>query len=156
LSGKEVIFECELVALEGQFGILKYVIDQQWQVHGLTLRPGTATYAFYWTDRPYNLYWWLDEQGETVAYYFNLADSVNLSAQEFIWRDLIVDILVVPASHGDAVQEQIRVVDEDEVPDALDRGLRACIEAAKKQVLRDYPAIVEEVTAILGRYVHFG
>jgi predicted RNA-binding protein associated with RNAse of E/G family len=105
-------------------------------------------------DRPYNLYWWLDEKGGTVAYYFNLADSVSLSAQEFIWRDLVVDILVVPVSQGGAAQDQIRVVDEDEIPGGLDRGLRAYIEAAKRQVLRDYPAIVAEVTATLSRSVH--
>lgn len=146
LSGAEVTFECELVALEDRFGILKYVIDQQWQLHGLTLGPGAVTYAFYWVDRPYNLYWWLDEDGETIGHYFNLADSVELSAREFVWRDLVVDILVLPTG-------QVQVVDEEQVPDALDEALRAYIEAGKQAVLWDYRAIVEEAAALLDRYV---
>ena len=149
LSGKEVTFECELIAFEGQFGILKYVIDQQWQVHGLTLCPGTATYAFYWTDRSYNLYWWIDQNGDTVGHYFNLADSVRLSAHEFIWRDLIVDVVVLPSGH-------IQVVDEDEMPDALDGELRAYIDSGKRQVLRDCRALIQEARAMLDGHVHIG
>ncbi len=145
LSGAEVTFGCELVALEGRFGILKHVIDRQWQVQNVTLGPGTVTYAFYWAQRPYNLYWWVDENGETVGYYFNLADSVSLSAQEFVWRDLVVDILILPTG-------QVQVIDEHEVPDALDSELRRFIEAGKRQVLRDYQAIVEEASALLNRY----
>lgn len=145
LSGTEVTFECELVALENRFGILKYVIDRHWQVQNVTLGPGTVTYAFYWTQRPYNLYWWLDENGESVGHYFNLADSVSLSTQEFIWRDLVVDILVLPTG-------QVQVIDEHEVPDTLAGELRRFIEAGKRQVLRDYQAIAEEASALLNRY----
>ena len=146
LSGAEVVFECELVALEDAYGILKYVIDQHWDVHGLKLRPGTITYAFYWKDRPYNLYWWLDENGKTVGYYFNVADSSSLSAHEFIWRDLIVDILVLSSG-------QVQVIDEDEVPDALDEGLKTRIETGKQRVLQDCCAVIEEVNLILSRFV---
>ena len=135
LSGAEESFECELVALEDGFGILKYVIRRRWQVAGVTLEPGTVTYAFYWTGRPYNLYWWLDEQGATLGHYFNVVDSVSLSAQAFVWRDLIVDVLVLPSG-------QVHVLDEDELPDALDEDLRAFIEAAKRQVLREHRAII--------------
>lgn len=142
LSGAEVTFECELVALEDRFGILRYVIDQQWNVEGLTLRPGTVTYAFYWTDRPYNLYWWLDEDGQTLGCYFNVADLVSLSEREFVWRDLVVDILVLPTG-------QVHVIDENEVPDGLDEELRAYIDAGKRQVLRNHPIIVEAAAAIL-------
>jgi predicted RNA-binding protein associated with RNAse of E/G family len=144
LSGDEVIFECELVALEDGFGILKYVLDQEWQVQGLTLRPGDVTYAFYWTDRPYNLYWWVKRDGQTVGYYFNLADSVSLSPHEFVWRDLIVDILVLPGG-------QVQVIDEDEVPDDLDEELKAFIASAKRQVLQNHPAVIENARAMLAR-----
>jgi predicted RNA-binding protein associated with RNAse of E/G family len=145
LSGAEVVFECELVALEDRFGILKYVLDRRWQVHGLTLHPGTLTYAFYWLDRPYNLYWWLDGSGETVGYYINLADSVQLSAREFAWRDLVIDLLVLPGG-------RIRLIDEEELPDGLEQGLLSYIQAGKRLLLRDYKAIIEEATALLQRY----
>lgn len=146
VSGAEVVFECELVALEDRFGILKYVIDRHWTVQGLKLGPGTITYAFYWMDRLYNLYWWLDENGKTIGYYFNVADSLSLSAREFIWRDLIVDVLVFPNG-------QVQVVDEDEVPDAADEGLKSHIESGKRQVLQNYRAVIEEVNRILSGIV---
>jgi hypothetical protein len=146
LSGAEVAFECELVALEGRCGTLRYVIDRPWQVAGLTLEPGIVTYAFYWTDRPYNLYWWRTENGGTVGFYFNLADSVSLSAAEFVWRDLIVDVLVLPDG-------RVRVIDEDEVPEGLEDGLRIIIEAGKNEVLQNYQDTIQEVKAMLKKYV---
>lgn len=145
LSGAEVVFECELVALEDRFGVLKYVLQQGWQVHGLTLRPGTLTYAFYWTDRPYNLYWWMDPDGGAVGYYFNLADSVALSPREFVWRDLVIDLLALPGG-------EILLIDEEELPDGLEPGLQAYIQAGKGLVLRDYRAIIAEAAALLKRY----
>ncbi len=156
LSGGEATFECELVALEPGFGILKYVLDREFlvlparasgQVHGLALRPGHVTHAFYWTDRPYNLYWWVDERGQTLGHYFNLADSVVLSRDEFSWRDLIVDVLVLPDG-------QALVIDEDQVPAGLDQRLQALIQTSKCIVLRDYPAIADEATTLLARYTH--
>jgi predicted RNA-binding protein associated with RNAse of E/G family len=155
LCGDEVIFECELVTLEERFGILKYVIHRQWQVDDLALRPGTVTYAFYWVDRPYNLYWWVDQDGRTVGYYFNLADSVELSAHEFVWRDLVIDILILPASRGETGQRQVQIIDEDGLPDTLSGALRAYIEAGKCQVLQNYATIIEEVSLILDEHLHF-
>jgi len=147
LSGGEITFVCELVALEGNVGVLKYVLDREWQVHGLTLRPGHVTYAFYWTDRPYNLYWWVDERGATLGYYFNLVDSVELAEQEFSWRDLVVDLLVLPDG-------QVYVIDEDQAPGGLNSELKAYIEAGKRQVLQDYGSIVMEAARLFDRYVH--
>ena len=146
LSGTEVTYDCELVALSDRLGILKYSIDQQWQVGSLILRPGTVTYGFYWPDRSYVLYKWLSEDGDVLGDYFNIADSVMLSAQEFSWRDLVVDILVLTTG-------QIEVLDEDEMPESLDEELRDYIESVKQMLLRNYPAVIMETIAILNRYV---
>ena len=85
LSGKQVTYDCELVALCSQFGILKYLADRPYQVGSLTLGPDTVSYGFYWPDRPYVLYKWFNGNGDAVGHYFSLADSVTLSAQEFSW-----------------------------------------------------------------------
>jgi len=142
LSGTEVTYHCELVALCRQFGVLKYLVEHRQQVGSLTLPPGTVSYGFYWPDRPYILYKWLNKNGDVLGDYFSLADSVMLSAQEFSWRDLVVDILVLPTG-------QIEVLDEDEIPECLDGTLRACIESGKQTVLRNYRAVVVETTTIL-------
>jgi len=146
LSGTEVTYDCELVALSDRLGILKYSIDQQWQVGSLILQPGAVTYGFYWPDRSYVLYKWLSEDGDVLGDYFNIADSVMLSAQEFSWRDLVVDILVLTTG-------QIEVLDEDEMPESLDEELRDYIESVKQMLLRNYPAVIMETIAILNRYV---
>jgi predicted RNA-binding protein associated with RNAse of E/G family len=146
LSGGETTFECQLVALEEGFGVLKYVIDKTWQVQNLKLTPGTVTYAFYWTQRPYNLYWWLDENGETLGHYFNLADSVELSAQEFVWRDLIVDVLALPDG-------SVRVLDAHEVPDTLCGRLRVYVDTGVQQIVQEHQAVVAEVAAALDRFL---
>jgi len=81
-----------------------------------------------------------------VGDYFSLADSVVLSAQEFSWRDLIVDILVLPTGH-------VEILDEDEISEFLDERLMAYIESGKQMLLRNYRAVVVETTTILNRYV---
>jgi len=142
LSGTEVTYHCELVALGSQFGILRYLVEHQQQVGSLTLPPGTVSYGFYWSDRPYILYKWFNKNGDGLGDYFSLADSVRLSAQEFFWRDLVVDVLVLPTG-------QIEVLDEDELPECLAEKLRACIESGKQTVLRNYRTVVVETTTIL-------
>jgi hypothetical protein len=93
LSAAVYRFECELLHLTGGFGLLKYVIAQQYDVHGIRLRPGDITFGLYWQDRPYTLYVWPRPDGRRV-YYFNIADGVSLSENEFAWRDLTVDVLI--------------------------------------------------------------
>ena len=147
LLGGEVTYNCELVALSGNFGILKYELDREWRVGNLSLPPGAVSYGLYWVDRPYTLYLWFDNGREPVAYYFNLADSVSLSAQQFVWRDLVVDILVWPTG-------KVEVLDESELPESLDRKLTQYIESSKELVLQSYKSIIKEADTMLSRYVH--
>ena len=152
LSGKEVFFECGLVAFHGSFGILKYTIPQEARVGSLMLPEGTMTYAFYWEDRPYNLYWWMASNGSTetagsgavatLGHYFNIADSTRLSKTEFSWRDLSVDILVLP-------ENRIEVLDEDELDPGLGSDLLRYIREAKQNVLDNYEVIIREAYRIL-------
>lgn len=146
LSGNEIIYNCELVTLDIKFGILKYVIEHQQQVGSLILRTGTVSYGFYWIDRPYILYKWFSKKnGDLLGDYFSIADSVRLSEQKFFWRDLIVDILVLPTGN-------VEVLDEDEVSEFLEENLRNYIESGKQILLRNYHAIIAETNNILNQY----
>ena len=137
LSGSKTIFPCELVAFGEYRAVLKYTIDRRWKVEELTLVPGTVTYGFYWQERPYNLYWWIDPRGKTVAHYFNLCDSTRITVEEVMWRDLIVDILVLPDGRAS-------VLDEPELPDYLSGDLEEYISSARELVLGTHAAIIEE------------
>ena len=148
LSGETKTYSCELVRLDKSFGILRYVIDRVYTVAGIRLAPGDVTYAFYWTDRPYTLYTWNPDANGTIVYYFNIADAIALSRNEFSWRDLVLDILI------DGSGEK-HILDENEIPPALEPGLREYIEESKMTVLASGDAIINEIAPLV-RSLHFG
>ena len=141
LSGAVHSFECELLRLESGLGVLKYVIDRDYAIGTVTLRPGDITYALYWIDRPYTLYIWHRYESQFI-YYFNIADSISLKHDEITWRDLSVDILV------DATG-MVHVLDEDELPHGLPAGLLSYIQSAKAYILNHYQEIMLEANVIL-------
>ena len=96
----------------------------------ILLRAGTISLGYFWENRPYNVYHWIDEAGNTVALYFNIADSTRIAAATVEWRDLAVDVLI--SSDGCC-----RVLDEDELPADIDPALRRYIETARNDLCRD-------------------
>ncbi len=142
LSGDTKTYLCELVSLTGGVGILRYVIDREYDVAGFRLSSGDTTLAIYWEDRPYTLYVWFRKKENDRAYYFNIADSISLRPEEFIWRDLAVDILVDAAG-------TVRVLDEHELPPDLPADLAAYVERAKNQVFRQFRDIIREAEELL-------
>lgn len=142
LTGEVVNYICELIASEPRRLILKYEINQNYQVGNLALRPGMITYGFYWPERNYTLYKWFDQDGTLLGNYFNIADSVQFGDEEVSWRDLAVDILVYP-------DQTVEVLDEYEIPESVDTWVRIYIEATKQNLLRQVPAIIEETDRAL-------
>jgi predicted RNA-binding protein associated with RNAse of E/G family len=141
LSGEAKTYRCELLHYESGFGILRYIIEREYDIQGLKLAPGDETIALYWEGRPYTLYVWRGKAAQDTAYYFNIADRIVLTPQEFLWRDLAVDILVV--SRG------VRVLDEDELPSDLEAGFLHSIREAQAHILSSYPRIIKEAVARL-------
>ena len=137
LEGGRVKFNCKLIALNKESGVLEYILENRYKVGSLILPKGSITYAFYWIDRPYTLYKWFDKNGNILGNYFNIADSIKLTENEFKWRDLIVDILVSP-------EGVLEVLDEDELPYDLDKKLMKYIENSKNLILQDYKYIIKE------------
>lgn len=137
LSGAVQTYSCELLHYESSFGILRYIIDREYDVHGVQLSPGDETIALYWKDRPYTLYVWRRQMAQDRAYYFNIADRISLTPREFIWRDLAVDILI---DHAGA-----HVLDENELPADLDADLGRYINEAKAHILIHYEDIIQEI-----------
>jgi len=101
------------------------------QLEDVLLRKGTVSLGYFWQNRPYNVYHWIDAQQNTVALYFNIADGTHISEQAIEWRDLTVDVLITP-------DERCRVLDEDELPDDLDADLQFYIEKTRDE-LRNKP-----------------
>lgn len=146
LTGAAQQYICERLYLEDTFGILRYIIDKEYNVGGVRLIPGDVTIALYWTDRPYTLYIWQMSGIKDAAYYFNIADSIYLLPEEFSWRDLTVDILIDMAG-------TVHILDENQLPAHLPDGLQSYILAAKSHVLKCYRDIIAEAMFLVKKYV---
>lgn len=144
LTGGTQTYACELVHFEPGFGILRYVIDREYVIHGRRLLPGDVTLALYWEDRPCTLYIWKRAAG-TVLHYFNIADRISLSPAEFAWRDLTIDILIDE-------QNNAHVLDAHELPPDLAPELASFIKSAQNHVLAGYREIIAEAGTLLKRY----
>lgn len=143
LAGTETRFECILLHLNGPYGVLQYMVDAYHQLASVQLYPGVLTYAVYWTDRPYNVYWWVDQSKQTIAHYFNISDQTTLSIGEFRWRDLVIDVLRTPDGN-------LRTLDEEELPASIGEELKQYIQSTKAHILQKHGSIVEEVSQIVG------
>jgi hypothetical protein len=140
LSGREKRFSCRLLQGDpaGHRAVLLFVSQEPMHVHGIDLPPGTVTFGYFWSDRPYNAYHWLDAGGETIGVYFNLSDSTRIGDGVLEWRDLTVDILATPAG-------RLEVLDEDELPADLAADLLRDIHQAKASILDNAPALIAEI-----------
>jgi hypothetical protein len=144
LDGREQTFACGLVALTASHGILRYVVDRDIRLSGVGIFPGCVSYAVYWPDRPYNAYWFVEPSGRSLAFYFNIADSTALAADVFRWRDLTLDVLVLPDGSAE-------VLDADELPADLEPALRDYVFAARDAILAAPRALSQEVRAVVER-----
>ena len=124
LAGEEKRFDCELLARAGAEAVVIYRMPREVELEDLVLPQHSISLGYFWAHKPFNAYHWLDADGRTLALYFNISDGTRLGEREIAWRDLAVDVLITP-------DLRCRVLDEDELPDDLDAGLRARIEAAR-------------------------
>ena len=63
LDGSVVEYACEALVVEpGRRAVVRYVTERDRALEGtdLVLRKGTLTVGHFWTDRPYNVYHWLE------------------------------------------------------------------------------------------------
>jgi hypothetical protein len=139
LSGQEKRFACTVLAREGSHLIVLFVAAAAMHVHGVDLPAGTVTFGHFWTDRPYNVYHWLDGvTGSTIGYYVNLSDSTSIGEGSLEWRDLIVDVLLMPDGRA-------TVLDEDEIRADVPSSLRLQIADARATVLGARLALIAEL-----------
>ena len=134
LAGDEKTFDCELLRYRTGEAIVIYRMPRDMQLEQVHLPRGTVSVGYFWENRPYNAYHWVDASRQTLALYFNICDNTRISATSIAWRDLTVDVLMTP-------DLQCRVLDEDELPQDLDAELRAYIERARDHLCADAEAL---------------
>ncbi|KAF0820935.1 hypothetical protein KIS4809_0462 [Bacillus sp. ZZV12-4809] len=108
---------CMLLTAENHRAVLFHIIEDSFTMIAgqtqLTIPKGSYTIAYYWEDRPYNLYFWRDAEGGYLGSYFNIVKDTVLTDGMVSFEDLIIDMLVLP--NGD-----IFILDEDELPEPLE------------------------------------
>lgn len=140
LDGSVSEYRCERLSLDvDRRAVLRYVIDREWVIGdtGIVLHPGQITIAHYWSDRPYNVYHWLDGP-RTIAYYCNVASDTIISEDMVGYTDLVVDVLLRPS--GETI-----VLDEEELPPDLPPARRILIARALESIAAGPRRLVAEI-----------
>jgi predicted RNA-binding protein associated with RNAse of E/G family len=125
LDGSVIEYACEVLVLEeGRRALVRYITEQDRAIEGtdLVLRKGTVTIGHFWTDRPYNVYHWLDGS-RTIAFYVNIATDTTIDAIAIAYRDLVVDVVIRPSG-------AIEILDEEELPASIEPRYRLAIAKA--------------------------
>lgn len=150
-DGRQNWYRASVFMLQPGHGILVFVASQAYEVDGIYLPIGTVTFGLFWSDRPYNLYAWMEPNCQWIrALYFNVCDRTVLSANLFVWRDLWVDVLIAPYCKP-------KIIDYDEVPDTISSQLRGTIQNSVEQVIKEYPVVLNYLRALLPQLrCHFG
>jgi uncharacterized protein len=138
LDGAVDTFPCTSAEVTPHRAVLLYTISRGRRIADVELPAGTVTVAYYWTDRPYNVYHWVAPAGETLAWYFNASGPVRIGHDRVEWEDLEVDVLVTP-------DLRVRVLDEERLPADLAASRRAEIAAARRRILDDQGTVTREV-----------
>ena len=140
LDGSVIEYPCETLLVEaGRRAVVRYVNEQDRSIEGtdLVLRKGTVTVGHFWTDRPYNVYHWLD-RGRTVALYVNIATDTTIDAGTIAYRDLIVDVVIRPSG-------AIEILDEDELPPTIEPRYRLAIAKALETCVTEARRLTAEI-----------
>ena len=124
---------------EGRRALVRYVTEQDRPIEGtdLVLRKGTVTVGHFWTDRPYNVYHWLDG-AKTVALYVNIATDTTIDSTAIGYRDLVVDVIIRPSG-------AIEVLDEEDLPPSIEPRYRLAIAKALETCVTEGRRLAAEI-----------
>ena len=139
LDGREKRFDCRLLALapDHRHAAVLWVAPEAMHVHGVDLPAGTVSVGHFWTDRPYNVYHWLDG-GRTVALYVSIATDTTIEPAAIAYRDLVVDVIIRPSG-------AIEILDEDELPPSIEPRYRLAIAKALETCITEGRRLSAEI-----------
>jgi len=140
LSGARKEFDCELLCRATREVVVIYRMPGEVQLEDLLLPKDSISLGYFWEDRAYNVYHWIDQQRQTLALYFNICDNTHISSDQVAWRDLTVDILITP-------DLRCRILDEDELPDDIDSDLLSYIFATRDALCADPAGLLSSFEA---------
>ena len=123
---------------EGPLLVLDAVFDELIE-HPLlgTIRPGTLSTEYYWTDRWYSVFRFAEPSGALRNFYCNINTPARFDGRVLSYVDLDIDVLVAP-------DLSFRVLDEDEFAlHAEQYGYPEDLRAAARQSLAELISLIE-------------
>ena len=130
LAGERKEFKCELLRASAGEAVVIYRMPRDVQLEDVFLPKGTISVGYFWQQKAFNAYHWIDDRQDTLALYFNICDNTRISTSTIEWRDLVVDVLMT-------ADNPCRVLDEHELPDQLEDELRHYIETTRDDLCRE-------------------
>lgn len=145
LDGRRMEFRCRAVALDHSRAVLLYRHPDAVVLGGVRLPAGTRSVGLFWTDRPYNVYHWVDAAGRTLVCYCNAATETRIGPSGVDWLDLEADVVITPDGRAE-------VLDLDLVPADLGAAHRRALDEALRQLSAGAAVLAEAraVTAAAG------
>ncbi|RXZ79736.1 DUF402 domain-containing protein [Paenibacillaceae bacterium] len=112
-DGKTTVYACQELRRADKQLVLLHTVRQAFSMQLdeqlVCIPAGSLTIAYYWEDRPYNAYYWVDSQGRYLGTYFNLVKNTRFTEDTVTFHDLIIDVMVLPSGVHD-------ILDVDELP----------------------------------------
>lgn len=144
-----VDYNCLLLEKQSQSIVLFHEVQYSFTMTAndtkLTIPKGSYTIAYYWRDRPYNLYVWRDIKGKYLGSYFNIVKNTQIKDGVVSFEDLIIDIMVLPNG-------EYFILDEDELPEPLGNFeggyVKKALYGLKEIIQKELPPIVLETARV--------
>jgi len=141
--------DCVLLDANNEQTILFHKIINPFTMKGnqyeLTIPKGSYTLAYYWGDRPYNLYIWRDKNGNYLGSYFNIVKNTNMTDAIVSFEDLIIDVLVFP--NGDHF-----ILDENELPVTMNQFEDGFVLQALQELINSLEFVLFQTLSKSERY----
>jgi uncharacterized protein len=106
----------------------------------ITIPKGSYTTAYYWRNKPFNLYFWRDVKGNFLGAYFNIVRNTMIKNNLVSFEDLIIDVFVLPS--GEYI-----VLDEDELPSELPQFENGFVQRSLNNLVVSKNLLLEQVIA---------
>ncbi len=147
LDGSRQVFYCDVVWLDGDAAVLKFVATMDYSTDPSADLPHKYTEGYFWQDRPYLMYKMFGDGDHLIGYRFDVCTDVRIAPDAVRWTDLLLDFWVDPLLTAG------KFMDEDEVAVAKSRGLLtpehlAVIDEARRTLADSYRAIIADAEAL--------
>lgn len=149
-------YPCMLVHREPGLAIIEFVMARGGEIFDtpLVIPPGSISYGYFWTRRPFNVYRMRTQDegtgkgngGRILAHRFDALTEVRISAEQVSYRDLALDWWVL--ADGTLMEEDRGEFDALVAAGTFSENDVAAADSASRAIYSRYRHIIDDVAAI--------